>query len=181
MRIYFRRYWTVKCKIIHHGKWGFVVFHSGFWIWSFSHVNLLISQAWLLVVVVACRTPVWTGLNCLLAWEFSHTSCFRAPFLVPSFLVPNVTFRYLKPDKKNKKMKAKSKSLSSPFCLFILVSWERKICLKPKDLRGRIQNVEMAWILMSVDWHYKPALNAILHELSKKMAMNNTDLNYVHV
>ena len=68
--------------------------------------------------MVACRTPVWTGLNCLLAWEFSHTSCFRAPFLVSSFLVPNVTFRYLKPDKKNKKMKAKSKVLSSPFCLY---------------------------------------------------------------
>ena len=25
----------------------------------------------------------------------------------------------------------------------------------------------MAWIVMSVDWHYKQALNAILHELLK--------------
>ena len=32
----------------------------------------------------------------------------------------------------------------------------------------------MAWIVMSVDWHYKQALNAILHESSKGKEQNLT-------
>ena len=57
-------------------------------------------------------------LICLLAWEFSHTNCFWAPFLVFSLLVPNVTFRYIKPNKKYKKNKSKIQSLVIPFLSF---------------------------------------------------------------